>query len=77
MKLSEKIRMLREEEGFSPEELAKRTDLPVQVIYAFENGKEYPKHSRTYTKLAEALGTNVRFLMEDDTGYAEGKPAER
>lgn len=58
--------MLRLEQGFTEEELAARTQLSLLVITAFESGLGYPKASRTYTKLAEALGTTVTFLMQDD-----------
>ena len=66
MRFCEKVKMLRLEEGFTQEELAERTQLPPLVIAAFESGLDYPKTSRTYTKLAEALGTTVTFLMQDE-----------
>ncbi len=66
MKFGEKIRTLREEQGFSQEELAHRTELSPLVISAFEDGSALPKAGSTYTRLAQALDTSVRYLMEDD-----------
>ena len=69
MKFGEKIRTLREEQGFSQEELAHRTELSPLVISAFEDGSALPKAGGTYTRLAQALDTSVRrYLMEEDPG---------
>ncbi len=64
MKFGEKIRTLREEQGFSQEELAHRTELSPLVISAFEDGSALPKTGGAYTR-----GSRRRWIRRSDTSW--------
>ncbi len=64
MKFGERIRTLREEQGFSQEELAHRTELSPLVISAFEDGSALPKTGGAYTR-----GSRRRWIRRSDTSW--------
>lgn len=69
MNLSEKVRMLRIEQGLSQDELAKRMGYSSRSsINKIENGR--PVSQKIIAKLAEALGVSAPYLM----GFEDKKP---
>ena len=58
------IKFHRNNSSLTQHELSKRTNIPIEKLNDFENGK-IPTHSE-YTALAECLGVNVRDLLSYD-----------
>lgn len=63
MKLSEKVKVKREEMGLTQAELAKKADLTQATISRIENGEVEQLKSVALRSLARALGTTVDFLV--------------
>ena len=82
MKFGEKIRELRNRNGWSQEELAKKLNVNPRTVSTYENGT-YPRYQNTYEKLAEIFDVPVQdflqvvTLQEGDkvtVEYLEGTP---
>jgi transcriptional regulator with XRE-family HTH domain len=58
---AEKIKMLRQERGWSQESLAEKIGIGQQYISKYESGKLYPSF-KTIEKLAGTFGVSVDFL---------------
>lgn len=56
----------RETGSIGVEELSRRTGISVEKLHSFENAKEIPDNSE-YAQLANALNTNVRDLLPNDS----------
>jgi len=57
-----RLRMLREKEGLTVEELAEKTGIPMITLYTWECGRRTPVKEE-FPALAEALNVNVRNLL--------------
>lgn len=66
MNFAQRIKAAREHAGLTQAELAKRVELPQQVISKLENGKQY--ETAAIAKIANACGVNPSWL---DTGNGE------
>lgn len=62
--LSEKIRELRKEKGYSQEKLARKADVSMRTINIIEAGKITNPHVDTVTKIAKGLGIELSELLE-------------
>ncbi len=59
---ADRLRILREENGLSQRELARRCGMAVSIVSKYENGESDP--SSTYLKLmAEQLGVSTDYLL--------------
>lgn len=86
MKFGEKVRLLRTEKKLSQTELGKLCGLSLRTIRNYEVDGRYPKQREVYTKLADALGCEVNYLLAEDEefvlqaqqtyGYKGAKDAE-
>jgi transcriptional regulator with XRE-family HTH domain len=63
MKISEKIKKVREEKGMSQEVLAKKSSVTLATISRLENG-HYEPHLATLKAIATAFNMLVRDLLE-------------
>ncbi|MGI6181019.1 MAG: helix-turn-helix domain-containing protein [Agathobaculum sp.] len=66
MKFGEKVRLLRKEKKLSQTELGKLCGLSLRTIRNYEVNGRYPKQREVYTKLADALGCEVNFLLSEE-----------
>lgn len=71
MNLGERIKSLREERGWTQEELAKKISIGQQYISKYESGKAFPSF-KTLEKLADAFGVSVDFLRMKEKINFEG-----
>lgn len=62
--LSEKIRKLRKEKGYSQEKLARKADVSMRTINIIEAGKIANPHVDTVTRIAKGLGIELSELLE-------------
>src|SRR5690554_654550 len=65
MKISEKIKRLRKERGWSQTQLSNKLNLHSQQISRYERGLFVPS-SETLAKLAEVFGVSVDYLLNED-----------
>lgn len=75
MKFSEKLKEARKNAGLKQPELAKAVGVSVRTIAAYETGETYPRKRETYQVLADALGVDVHYLMNEEESFvlAAGK----
>lgn len=86
MKFGEKVRQLRTEKKLSQTELGNLCGLSLRTIRNYEVDGRYPKQREVYTKLADALGCDVNYLLAENEefvlqaqqtyGYRGAKQAE-
>jgi transcriptional regulator with XRE-family HTH domain len=75
--VGQKIKALRQARGWSQYRLAKITDIPHQMISAWESGKQNPS-AKYLAKLAAAFGVPVDALLYSrDAKIEDGKPTLR
>lgn|GEM_PF-590760 len=65
MKIHEKIKMLRQQKGWSQTQLANKLNVHSQHISRYERGNSNPS-AETLTKFAEIFGVSVDYLLNDD-----------
>jgi len=65
MNISEKIRKLRQEKGWSQTQLAKKLNTQSQNISRYERGVFTPS-TEALAKFAEVFGVSVDYLLNDD-----------
>lgn len=68
MKFGEKVRELRNKNGWSQEELAKKLGVNPRTIFTYENGT-YPRYQSTYEKLAEIFDVPVDYLRTESEEF--------
>ena len=61
-RFAERLRMLREKEGLTVDELAEKSGIPMITLYTWENGSRSPVNDDLPT-VAQALNLNVRTLL--------------
>lgn len=86
MEFNDKIKELREKKGMTQTELGEKVGVSLRTIQNYEAGKSYPKQNHMYDKLAEALDTDVNYLLtrgehfiaksSEEFGYRGKKDAE-
>lgn len=66
MTFGEKIKTLRNEKGWSQDELAKKLGVNRRAISCYENGTSYPRTMERYQQLAEIFGVEVNYLRTEN-----------
>ena len=69
MKFGEKVKDLRTRKGISQTELGKRVAVSSRTIASYEAGTSYPKVRDVYNRLAEALETDINFLLTENEEF--------
>ena len=69
MKFGEKLKILRQNNNLSQQELASLTELSVRTIQNYEISDMLPKKRETYDRLASALGVQVSQLMDENVEF--------
>ena len=69
----ERLRLRRERQGLTQEELAEKAKLSKRSIVKWERGPKLPT-VRLAERLALALDTSVAFLLSGETKYPEHRP---
>ena len=81
MTFGEKVKALREEQGWTQKELAEHLHVSTRTVVSYERGQSYPKQRRTYTTLAALFSVDVNYLYtehEEDSAFPEERTgAER
>jgi transcriptional regulator with XRE-family HTH domain len=65
MEFGARIRSLRQERGFTQEELAHRAGMSLKSVYFIETGRSQDPHWSSLKNIADALNVPVRELIED------------
>ena len=65
MKFGEKLKKLRKEKRMTQNQLATSIGVSVRMIIKYENGESYPRNRSTYTKISDALQTNINYLLTE------------
>ena len=71
MTFGEKIKTLRNENGWSQDELAKKLGVNRRAISFYENGTSYPRTMERYQQLAEIFGVEVNYLRTENEVFME------
>ncbi len=66
MNIGERIKQIRQERGFSAEEVAKKLGVSVSTLYRYENSSISKIPVAVIDKLCEILGTSANKLMKND-----------
>lgn len=69
MKFSQKLKVLREEKGFSQAELAEKIGVSSKTISRYESGESNPRYPRIYDDIAEALKIDKLELLSDEDAF--------
>lgn len=69
MKFGEKLRKLRTEKSITQEEISKAVGVSRRTYVSYEQDGRYPRRREVYTKLAEALGCDVNYLLTEDEEF--------
>lgn len=64
-KISQKIKELRNEKGYTQNSLAQEVGVSARSIFGYEAGEKVPRPG-TVVKLAKALGVSVKYLNDDN-----------
>ena len=62
--LSENVRKIRQEKGYSQEELARRADVTLRTITLIETGKTVNPHIETVKRIAKGLEVEESELLQ-------------
>ncbi len=62
--LSENVRKIRQEKGYSQEELARRADVTLRTITLIETGKTVNPHIETVKRIAKGLEVEESELLK-------------
>ena len=84
MTFGKRVSALRRELGISQSNLAKIVGVSPRTIFGYEAGTTYPRTTRVYEQLANALGVDMQYLIGADEiaissiqGEIELSPAEQ
>ena len=69
MKFGEKVRLLRSEKKLTQSQLGEMCGLSLRTIRNYEADGRYPKQREVSSRLAAALGCEVRFLLSEDEEF--------
>lgn len=78
MTFGEKVKALREKQGWTQKELAERLHVSTRTVVSYERGQSYPKQRRTYTTLAALFSVDVNYLYtehEEDSAFPKTSSA--
>jgi len=68
MKFGEKVRKLRNEKGWTQEELARKLGVTSRTVFTYENGT-YPRYQKTYEQLAALFEVPVDYLRTESEEF--------
>lgn len=69
MTFGEKLRLFRNQKGFTQAELAKKAGLGINTIANYEAGKTYPQNRNVYRILADILDVDVDSLRNENEEF--------
>lgn len=70
MTFAQKVRSLRNMKGWTANELAEKVGVSPRTIFSYESGQSYPRHMKTYEKLAKLLEVDVNYLRTEEEDFA-------
>ena len=65
MTFAKRIKELRQEKGWSQEELGKLVGVSSRVIGYYESGERFPKAQETLVALAQTFGVSLDYLLDN------------
>jgi len=66
MLFGEKLRRLRQEQGWTQQELAQKLGVSLRTITNYEKRKMYPKQTSIYHIIGDVFGVSVDYLLGDE-----------
>lgn len=78
MTFGEKVKALREQQGWTQKELAERLHVSTRTVVSYERGQSYPKQRKVYTTLATLFSVDVNYLYiehEEESAFAKTSSA--
>ena len=72
MKFCDKIKTLRKQKNISQEELAKMIGVSKRTVQNYETADMYPKSREVYYKIADALDSDVNYLLTEGEEFILG-----
>lgn len=66
MSFGNKLREYRENNGITQEAFAKELHIGVKTLYLYETGQRYPQDIEVYKRIAEVIGCDYNFLLDDE-----------
>lgn len=69
MKFGQKLKILREEQGLTQDDLAKMVGVSSKTISRYESGESNPRYPRIYDDLAKALKIDKLELLSDEDAF--------
>src|SRR5690554_4468650 len=69
MKFGQKLKILREEQGLTQDDLAKMVGMSSKTISRYESGESNPRYPRIYDDLAKALKIDKLELLSDEDAF--------
>lgn len=69
MTFGEKVKTLRNQKGWTQEELAKMLGLNKRTVIAYEQGENYPRKRTIYYTLAELFEVDVNYLLTENEEF--------
>ena len=69
MKFGQKLKILREEQGLTQDDLAKMVGVSSKTISRYESGESNPRYPRIYDDLAKALKIDKPELLSDEDAF--------
>ena len=69
MKFGQKLKILREEQGLTQDDLAKMVGVSSKTISRYESGESNPRYPRIYDDLAEALKIDKLELLSNEDAF--------
>ena len=74
--LGSKIKSLRDEKGYTLEQLADRTDSSKSYIWELENKNPPRPSGEKLSKIANELGVTIDYLLDTDNGITKESAAD-
>jgi transcriptional regulator with XRE-family HTH domain len=69
MKFGQRLKILREEQGMTQEDLAKMVGVSSKTISRYESGESNPRYPKIYDSLAQALEIDKHELLSDEDAF--------
>lgn len=71
MSFGDKLREFREEHGLTQEAFAKELHIGMKTLYLYETGQRCPQSMEVYKRIAEVMGCDYNYLLEEDEAFLE------
>jgi transcriptional regulator with XRE-family HTH domain len=69
MNFGEKLKKYRAENNLTQAEFAKSIGVGLKTLYHYESGQRFPKQVETYERIAEEMGCDFNYLLEDGDSF--------